>query len=189
MPTLDMPTTQPQGQLQDRLMQLIPFSSIENDLQQLRYVDVSKYSEPCANRCCEWIALRQPFSETKQLSRYGSLNQDGYDNELLTSMPYLHGSLLNLPFSTLQAKLVTLAPFTACGALSAQFAAPDAAHEFLLINCQQDVYLGQADTEQQQEFAQYSLRMLPSDTTMQIINVSNQPAQLLVLLVNPEFKR
>ncbi|NRB40346.1 MAG: hypothetical protein HRU20_18075 [Pseudomonadales bacterium] len=102
--------------LQQTLDRYIYYTSIEKDLKKT-YKFNSIMPQQCSPRaCCDYYVLRHcPDDRSDSVAR--AVRPRFIDTELLTSLPYVHGTLLNLPFVVTQAYLLSMSAGSTCNAL------------------------------------------------------------------------
>ena len=170
----------------DLLSDSIHFKSIDKDLRQMRFLDLSNDSKPCKNNCCEWAELRKRDRGLRRSRGFLRASLDSIDTESLTSLPYIHGMLMNLPFKTIQARMLKMFPHSACESLSEMRIGNSPSEKVVVINLEDTVHLRNFSSGKKTTLDVKNIKVLGSDDVYEIVNPNGQIVRLMALLIDTE---
>ncbi len=186
MQSLDIEKQQSIQAIGELLADSIHFKSIDKDLRQIRFLDLSNDTRPCKHGCCEWSELRKRDKGLRRSRGFLRASPESIDTELLTSLPYIHGMLMNLPYQSIQARMLKMSPHSVCDSLNTIRISENPSQKVVVVNLEETVSLRNLNTGKKVTLDQKKVKVLEHDDLYEIVNPNDQSIRLIALLVDTQ---
>ena len=161
--------------IEDVLDEHIYFDGIKQDLQSSYALGPSSLERAISHKGCHLHTLRSNRFDDIKASLYAN-TKAYYDTELLTSLTYVHGMLLTLPYNSSQAY------FDQWLSLTEKMAANS---RIVVVNLHTEIdCVDPANGSVNQRLAETDIMIIAADEVMQLQNNTHQQAVMLLLDIN-----